>query len=63
MVSTDSNRRRGAILWFIATACSLLAGVIHWSKDGEIKWALFAAAVFMAIMGASTLRRSRSSGD
>ena len=60
-MAVDVNLRRGAILWFVAAGCSLLAGVISWSKEGEIKWALFTAAVFMAIMGLTTLRRSSSS--
>jgi hypothetical protein len=61
-LAADVNLRRGAILWFVAAACSLLAGILHWTRNGEMKWALFAAATFMAIMGATTLRRSKKSG-
>jgi hypothetical protein len=42
------------MLWFTASALSL--------GEGEIKWFLLDAAIFMATMGFSTLRRSGSVG-
>ena len=55
----DSNSRRVAILWFVAAALSLAAALVGWAADGEIKWAYFAAAVPMAILGATRLRSPR----
>jgi hypothetical protein len=52
----DPNSRRVAILWFVAAALSLAAALIGWAADGEIKWVYFAAAVPMAILGATRLR-------
>jgi hypothetical protein len=62
-VSAASNLRRLAVLWFVATALALTAALIGWSKNGEIEWALYAGAVFTAVMGWSALRRSKSIGD
>jgi len=54
--------QRGAILWFIASALSLVAALLTYTGEGEIKWPLLAATFFMAAMGFSTLRRSKSRG-
>ena len=57
-----SGQRRAAILWFIASALSLTAAMITYGGERQIKWSLFAATVFLAAMGFSSLRRSRSDG-
>jgi hypothetical protein len=62
-VSTASNLRRLAVLWFVATGLALAAALIGWSNDGEIEWSLFAGAAFTAVMGWSALRRSKSTDD
>ena len=54
--------RNAAILWFVASALSLAAAVITYTGDREIKWPLLAATIFLAAMGVSTLRRSKSDG-
>jgi len=54
--------KRGAILWFIASALSLIAALLTYTGEGEIKWPLLAATFFMAAMGFSSLRRSKSGG-
>ena len=56
------SSRTAAILWFVASALSLIAAVITYTGDRQIKWPLLAATVFLAAMGVSTLRRSRSDG-
>lgn len=58
-----SGLRRGAILWFIASALSLTAAILTFSGERKIKWPLLAATVFMAAMGFSSLRRSKSDGN
>ena len=55
--------RLAAILWFVAAALSLTAALITWSDEGVMNWPPLAAASFMAILGGSMLRRSRSGGD
>jgi membrane protein implicated in regulation of membrane protease activity len=57
-----SSLRRGAILWFIASALSLTAAMLTFSGEGRINWALLAATVFMAAIGFRSLRRSKSDG-
>ena len=57
-----SGLRRAAILWFIASALSLTAALVTYGGEGQIKWPLLAATVFLAAMGFSSLRRSRSDG-
>jgi hypothetical protein len=54
--------RRAAILWFVASGLSLIAAVVTYSTDHEIKWSLLAATVFLGAMGGSNLRRSKSAG-
>jgi hypothetical protein len=61
-VVSGPGLRRAAMLWFIASALSLAAAVITYSGEGQIKWPLIAAAVFLAAMGFSSLRRSRPGG-
>lgn len=56
------SSRSAAILWFVASALALAAAVITYSDERQIKWPLLAATVFLAAMGFSTLRRSRSDG-
>jgi hypothetical protein len=62
-MSTASNLRRLAVLWFVATGLALTAALIGWSKNGEIEWALFAGAAFTGVMGWSALRRSKATDD
>ena len=52
--------RTAGILWLIASALSLAGALITYSGGGEIKWSLVAATVFLAVMGFTTLWRSRS---
>jgi hypothetical protein len=52
-----SSLRREAILWFIAPALSLAAALVTYGGEGQIKWPLLAATVFMAAMGFNSLRR------
>ena len=54
--------RRTAILWFVAAALALTAAIIRWSSGEGVKWALFAATIFMTILGWITLQKSRSMG-
>lgn len=54
--------QRGAILWFIASALSFIAALLAYTGEGEIKWPLLAATFFMAAMGFSSLKRSKSDG-
>lgn len=48
------------MLWFIASALSLTAAVVTYAGEGRLKWPLLAATVFLAAMGFSSLRRSKS---
>jgi hypothetical protein len=59
-MAKPSNLRLAAVLWFVASALALAAAIITYTEDGQIKWSLFAATVFTAALGLSTLRRSRS---
>ena len=52
--------RRTALLWFVAAGLSLAAGLIEWQQGQGFRWVLFTAALFMAILGGTTLRRSRT---
>jgi hypothetical protein len=54
--------RRAAILWFTASVLFLVAALVTYGGEGQIKWPLFAATAAMAAMGFSSLRRSRSDG-
>lgn len=53
---------RASVLWFIAAVLALAAAAVAYGRHGEIKWALLAAAMFLAAMGVSSLRRSKSGG-
>ena len=55
-----ASDRRAAMLWFLASALSLTAAVIRYASDGELRWPLLAATVFLAAMGFNSLRRSKS---
>jgi hypothetical protein len=61
-VADGPSLRRAATLWFVASALSLAAAVLTYSDGGQIKWPLIAATIFLAAMGFSSLRRSRSGG-
>lgn len=58
-----AGRRRGAILWFVASALSFVAAILTYSGEGRIKWTLLAATFFLAAMGFSTLRRWKSDAN
>lgn len=55
----QTGLRRAAILWFIAAALSLAAALLTYGTEGQIKWPLLAATLFMAAVGFRSLRRSR----
>ena len=48
------------MLWFLASALSLTAAAVIYGREGQIRWSLLAATVFLAAMGFRSLRRSRS---
>jgi hypothetical protein len=51
-----------SILYFVAAVLALAGAAVAYSRSGEIKWPLLAAAIFLAAMGVYTLRRSRVGG-
>jgi hypothetical protein len=51
-----------AFLWLAAAALAFGAAVVTYTRSGEIKAALLAAALFLAAMGFGVLRRSRRAG-
>jgi hypothetical protein len=57
-----TNLRRAAILWFVAAALALTAAVITYTDGREVRWPLLAATLFLAAMGWSQLRKSKSAG-
>ena len=57
-IPESKKSRTVATLWLIAAACSLTAAVLTYSSDHQVKWALLAAAVFMAALGVTKLRSS-----
>lgn len=61
-MTVDANSRRVAILWFVAAALALFAAVLGWRKDGDVEWALFAAAAFMTVLGVTRLRLPKTTG-
>jgi len=61
-LANAASLRREALLWLIASALSLAAAVLTYTGEREVKWLLLAAAVFLAALGFSRLRRSRSAG-
>ncbi len=58
-----ASRRLPAILWFIASALCLVAALVAYTKNGRIKWSLFAASVFLATMGLTMSRPPKSGSD
>lgn len=52
-----------AILWFVAAGLSLTAAVLRMVKGEPVKWPLLAATFFMAVLGWTALRQSRSSAE
>lgn len=54
--------RLAAFLWLFAAALAFLAAVVAYTRRGEIKVVLLAAAIFLAAMGFGVLRRSRRAG-
>ena len=61
-LSDASKAKKTAILWFVASALSLAAALLNYASDERVRWPLIAAVIFLAAMGFSTLRRSRSGG-
>jgi hypothetical protein len=61
-LADTAGLRRAATLWFIAAVLAFAAVVVTYIGKREIRWALLAAAVFLAAMGFSYLQRSRSAG-
>jgi hypothetical protein len=57
-----SRIRLAAGLWLTAAALAFAAAVVTYTRRGEIKVELLAAAVFLAAMGFGVLRRSRRAG-
>jgi hypothetical protein len=57
-----SRIRLTAFLWLTAAALAFAAAVVTYTRSGEIRVALLAAAVFLAAMGFGVLRRSRRPG-
>jgi hypothetical protein len=57
-----SKIRLAAGLWLTAAALAFAAAVVSYTRRGEIKVVLLAAAVFLAAMGFGVLRRSRRAG-
>jgi predicted membrane-bound mannosyltransferase len=58
MASASQTRTMG-ILWLAAAALAFGAAVVTYSRSGEIRIALLAAAIFLAAMGFGVLRRAR----
>jgi hypothetical protein len=54
--------RLTALLWLAAAALAFGAAVLTYTRSGEIRVALLAAAIFLAAMGFGVLRRSRRAG-
>ncbi|MEO8348134.1 MAG: hypothetical protein ABI610_04430 [Acidobacteriota bacterium] len=59
-MAKGADHRHAAMLWFLASALALTAAVINFASDRQLKWPLLAATVFLAAMGFSSLRRSKS---
>jgi hypothetical protein len=57
-----SGQRLAAALAFIAAALALVAAVVNYTRQAEIKWSLLAATAFLVALGLAALRRSRSGG-
>jgi hypothetical protein len=52
------KKRTEALLWFLAAALSATAAAIRYFSGEEVRWPLFAAAVFLAIMGFRTFQQT-----
>ena len=48
-----------AFLWLAAAALAFAAAVVTYTRSGEIKVTMLAAALFLATMDFGVLRRSR----
>jgi hypothetical protein len=57
-----SRFRLIALLWLAAAALAFGAAVITYTRSGEIRATLLAAAIFLAAMGFGVLRRSKRAG-
>jgi hypothetical protein len=57
-----SRIRLTAFLWLVAAALAFAAAVVTYTRNGEIKGTMLAAALFLATMGFGGLRRSRRTG-
>ena len=62
-MTNASGLGRAALLWFTAAALSLAAALLTYTGEGQVKWPLLAATVFMSAMGFSSLRRARPGAD
>lgn len=51
-----------AVLWLVAAVLAFAAAVVTYTRNGEIKGTMLAAALFLATMGFGVLRRSRRTG-
>jgi hypothetical protein len=61
-LAANPRLRWVAVLWFVAAGLSLTAAVLRLVNDEPVRWPLLAATVFMAALGWTALRQSRSSG-
>jgi hypothetical protein len=50
------------MLWLAAAALAFAAAVVTYTRTGEIRVTLLAAAIFLAAMGFGVLRRARRAG-
>jgi hypothetical protein len=62
-LAANPRLRRVAVLWFVAAGLSLIAAVLRLMNDEPVQWPLLAATLFMAALGWTALRQSRSSGE
>ena len=53
----DSNRL-ALILAIVAAALAFIAAIIRYVEDGEVRWGLIAAAVFLLAFGFSAKSRT-----
>lgn len=60
MASASQTRTMG-FLWLAAAALAFAAAVVTYTRTGELRIALLAAAIFLAAMGFGVLRRARRS--
>ena len=59
-MASGSPARVGALLWLAAAALAFIAAVVTYTRTGELKVTLLGATLFLAAVGFSLLRRSRS---